>query len=442
MARQLNRLSPTKVTSLKKPGFYADGGNLYLQIMKGSGAKSWIFRYTPRGSGRMRLMGLGPTHTVGLKEARDQALKYRKVLLAGADPIEERDKERKQVALTAARSMTFDQCRDAYIETHQAGWKNAKHRQQWTNTLATYISPVFGSFAVQDIDTGLVVKALKQNLNPDPKDPKQEFWTTKAKTAGDVRNRVEKILGWATSSEYRSGENPARWRGHLQNLLASHTKTRKVEPRPALPYTQIGEFCAALKQRDGVAARTLEFLIETAARSGEVTGARPEEFDLETKIWTVPAERMKGGRIHRVPLTDRAIFIVRSLIGAGKYVFPGVTPTKPMSDTKLSKLIKQMNKTNAKEGRPRWLDPRLGNKEIVPHGFRSTFRDWAYEQTNFPRDLAEAALAHKVGDETELAYRRGDALDKRRKLMEVWSRYCSAPLRTATVTPLNAGAAR
>jgi integrase len=410
MARELNKLSSLKIKSISERGFYADGGGLYLQVAPG-GSKSWVFRF--KKDGRARDMGLGPIGTIELKEAREVARVCRKLRLEGVDPIDQREKARQEVKLAATRAMTFDQCRDVYIQTHSAGWKNPKHRQQWTNALQTYVTPVFGALPVQDIDTAVIVKAL----NP--------IWTTKPETAGRIRGRIETILNWATSSGLRSGENPARWRGHLANLLISQAKIRKVKHHAALPYAQIGQFMVDLRGQAGIAARALEFTIETVGRTTEIRGAKPEEFDLEKKVWTVPAERMKGGILHRVPLTDRAVEIVRSMIGRGTYVFPGSSLKKPLSDASMSAVLDRMGITNA-----------------TVHGFRSSFRDWAHEQTNFPREIAEAALAHKVGDETELAYKRGDALEKRRKLMDAWSRYCSMPLRTATVTPLNAGAAR
>lgn len=410
MPRLLNKLTPLKIKSLSERGFYADGGGLYLQVAPG-GSKSWVFRF--KKDGRARDMGLGSISTMDLKEVREVARTCRRLRMEGVDPIDQREKVRQDAQLAAAHAMTFDQCRDAYIETHKAGWRSKKHGEQWANTLQTYVTPVFGSLPVQDIDTALIIKALKP------------IWTAKNASAGRIRGRIESILGWATSSGFRSGDNPARWRGHLENLLVSGVKVRKVKHHPALPYIQIGQFMADLRSKAGIAARALEFTIETAARSGEVIGAKAEEFDLANKVWTVPADRMKGGVIHRFPLTDAAVAIVRAMIGKGDYVFPGASLKKSLSNMAMLATM-----------------DRMGRGELTVHGFRSSFRDWAHEQTNFPRELAEAALAHKVGDETELAYKRGDALEKRRKLMDAWSRYCSMPQRTATVTPLNAAAAQ
>lgn len=285
MARVSNRLSAVKVGSAAEKGMYPDGGGLYLQVSAG-GAKSWIFRFML--GGRARETGLGPLHAIPLAEARKRAAECRRMRHDGMDPIEMRKVQRDQTKLEAAKSMTFDACATAYIDAHETGWRNAKHRDQWRNTLNSYAGPVFGSLPVQAVDVGLVMKAL------------ESIWTTKPETASRLRGRIEAVLDWATVRGYRKGDNPARWRGHLDKLLPPRSKVRKVEHHAALPYVEIAGFVTALRGQDGIAARALEFLILTATRTGEVIGARWDEVDLEKKTWIVPAARMKAGREHRV----------------------------------------------------------------------------------------------------------------------------------------------
>jgi len=283
------------------------------------------------------------------------------------------------------RAMTFSQCAEAYIETHEPAWRSTRHLQQWNESLRMYVGPVIGTLPVQQIDVALVMKVL------------QPIWQSKTETASRVRQRIEAVLDWATASGFRTGDNPARWRGHLENLLPPTNKIQKVKHLAALPYAQVGAFLAGLRKRGSLAARALEFTVLTATRSGEVLGARWSEVDFEPKVWTVPAERTKGHREHRVPLARRALEILRALPRSGDRVFP--------------------------LGRDAlWFEAPEG---ATVHGFRSSFRDWCAEQTNFPREVAEAALGHVVGDSTERAYWRGDVLEKRRKLMEAWAGYCS-----------------
>ena len=287
MARAVHRLTAVAVARHKKPGMYPDGGGLWLQITK-SASKSWSFRFML--NGQAREMGLGPLHTVGLADARAAAVECRKLLLARIDPIEARKAKHAGEALNAARSITFDECATEYIKAQRPGWSNPKHADQWTNTLKAYASPVFGRFPVQAVDTELIVRALSK------------IWTAKTETASRVRQRIEAVLDWATASGFRNGDNPARWAGHLEHKLTNPTKLKNVKHISALPFAKIARFLPELKKQEGVAARALEFLILTAARTGEIRGAVWSEIDLEEKAWTIPAERMKMKREHRVPL--------------------------------------------------------------------------------------------------------------------------------------------
>jgi integrase len=391
MSRGTSRLSAVVLPKLK-PGMHSDGHGLYLQV-KG-GARTWIFRFMRQG--RSREMGLGPLHTVSLSEARNKARECRQLLLEGQDPIEARKAKRAEVRLAAATAMTFKNCGEAYIASHQAGWKNPKHAKQWPATLETYAYPVFGALPVQAVDVGLVMKVL------------EPIWTEKPETASRVRGRIEAILDWAKARGYRDGENPARWRGHLENLLPRKSKVRAVEHLSALPYAELADFMAELRAQKGVAARALEFAVLTVARTGAVIGAQWSEISVAERLWTVPAARMKAGREHRVPLCDRAIEILREMepLREGEFVFPGWRPGKPMWNMAMLKVLQRMDRG-----------------DLTAHGFRSTFSDWCAEQTNFPAEVREMALAHAVSDKVEAAYRRGDLFQKRRDLMEAWARY-------------------
>ncbi len=294
-------------------------------------------------------------------------------------------------------------------KAHRVGWRNAKHAQQWENSLATYASPVFGKLPVQSVDEGLVMKAL------------EDIWETKTETANRVRSRIELVLDWAKARKYRSGENPARWRGHLDKLLAKPRNVAPVRHHPALPYAQAPQFLTDLRERNGLSPRALEFTILTACRVGEAVKAQWPEFDLEARVWTVPGARMKSKREHRVPLSDAAMAILaalKPLRQRGDYVFPGWRIGRHLTDAAVLKVLRDM-----------------GRGEFTVHGFRSTFRDWAAEQTSYPREVAEAALAHVVGDKTEAAYRRGDLFEKRRRMIDDWARYLAKPV-TASVTPI------
>jgi integrase len=403
------KLKALQVAKLHKPGMYADGGGLYLQVtanaQDGEPAKSWIYRYMLRG--KAREMGLGSLNTISLQQARDKALDCRRLRQERIDPIEARNAARAQGALEAAKSITFKQAATEYVRSHRAGWRNAKHAAQWSATLATYAEPKIGALSVQAIDTGLVLKVL------------EPIWTAKPETASRLRGRIEAILDWAKVRGYRVGENPARWRGHLDKLLPARNKVRRVEHHAALPYPAMPEFMISLRAQQGAAARALEFAILTAARTGEVIGARWDEIDLAGKVWIIPAGRMKAGKEHRVALSDRALALLgdaRALIGldamAGAqspFIFGGGRSGRPLSNMALLMLLR-----------------RMGHGDLTAHGFRSTFRDWAAECTNFPSEVVEMALAHAVGDKVEAAYRRGNLLVKRFALMSAWAEYCAS----------------
>jgi integrase len=397
MSQFVGRLTALKVLKVKQPGMYADGAGLYLQVT-GDGAarvaKSWIYRFTLRG--RAREMGLGPLSTFGLAEARAKAADCRRLTYEGVDPIEARRTEHAEAALDAAKSLTFKECTEQYVAAYRAGWRNAKHAAQWSTTVETYADPVIGSLPVQKIDTALVMKIV------------EPLWSKKPETAARLRGRIEAVLDWATARGYRQGENPARWRGHLDKLLPARGKVRKVKHHAALPYDELPEFMAALRAQDGVSARALEFLILTAARTGEVIGARPNE--IKDKVWTVPAGRMKGGIEHRVPLSVPASAIVEKMRKGqcGAFLFAGRKRNTPLSNMAMLKLLERMN-------RP----------DLTSHGFRSTFRDWAAERTNYPREVVEMALAHAIENKVEAAYRRGDLFEKRRVLMAEWAKFCA-----------------
>jgi integrase len=410
-ARVIGKLTTIRVQQAKRRGLYGDGGGLFLQVSP-SGTKSWVFRY--KEAGKLRVMGLGPLHTISLADAREKARECRRQRLEGKDPIEERKVGRAAARLDAAKAITFKECAEGYIAAHKAAWRNAKHAYQWPATLSTYVYPHFGALSVQSVDVTLVMKAL------------EPIWTAKPETASRVRGRIESIIDWATARGYRRGENPARWRGHLENLLPNRSKIRRVEHYPALPYAEIGTFMVELRRQEGVGARALEFAILTAARTGEVIGARWGEINIADRLWIVPAERMKAGKEHRVPLSDAAIAILEKMqaIRSGESVFPGGRRGRPLSGMAMLMLLR-----------------RMGCRDLTVHGFRSTFRDWSAECTAFPAEVAEMALAHTVSDKVEAAYRRGDLFQKRRQIMEAWAKFCDMPATAGEVVPMRAIAA-
>jgi len=393
-ARTQHRLSSRRVDTERKQGRYADGGGLYLQVSP-QGTKSWLFRFTL--GGKARQMGLGAIQTISLREARNAALKCRKLLHEGVDPIEARKRERSSKRIQDETAKTFKECAEAFINTHKAGWQNAKHAAQWTSTLETYAYPVIGSLPVQDVDVSLIMNVL------------EPIWQEKNETASRVRGRIENIIDWATVANYRKGENPARWKGRLEIMLPAKSAVSKVKHHKALPYDEIGAFMRELEKRDGVSARGLEFLILTAGRTGEVMGATWAEIDLDKAIWTIPADRMKASKEHRGPLPEKAVTLLRGMqdTTVSEFVFPGAQPNRPLSNMAFLQLIK-----------------RMGRGGLTAHGFRSTFRDWVAERTILSSEVAEMALAHAVSDKVEAAYRRGDLFDKRRKMMDAWADYC------------------
>lgn len=403
--RTLNRLTAIQVTRTKKPGVYSDGGGLYLQISR-TLAKSWLFRYMRQG--KARGMGLGPVHTVSLVEARIKALDCRRQLVNGIDPLDDKLAKRRAEKREQAKSLPFRDCASQYIEAHRQSWKNGKHAAQWESTLTTYAYPIFGDMLVSDIDTDEVVRVL------------EPIWTTKTETATRLRGRIEAILAWATVRRYRAGLNPARWKGHLDQLLAKPSRLQKVKHHAALPYSDARNFMKLLHDQEGTAALALQLVILTASRTNEVIGARRSEFDLASGVWTIPPERMKAKREHRVPLSTDSVKLLKPLLegGTGEFVFPATKVGKHLSNMAMLQLLKRMER-----------------EDLTVHGFRSTFKDWARETTDYPREVSEAALAHVIGDQTEAAYARGDLFLKRAGLMQDWAGYllaASAPTRAPT----------
>jgi integrase len=390
----LERLTPLQVRRLGR-GWHNDGGGLYLRV-DADGGRYWFFRWGARGA---KYLALGPTHTIGLARAREKARAARELLIDGRDPKTERAALRLTAKVEAAKRVSFADCVGHYFANHRAAW-SPKHARDWRQTLRDYAEPMLGALPVGTIDTALVLKVL------------EPVWASRTVMAGRLRARIESVLDFAKARGFRDGDNPARWRGHLDHLLPAPRKLASVEHYAALPYADISAFMGRLSERDGVAARALEFTILTAARAGESCGARWDEISGD--VWTVPAARMKSGREHRVPLSGAACDVLARLPRAGHLIFPG-RPSRAVSPTTIYRLAVE-----------------LGAK--TTHGFRSAFRDWAGDKTGFPREVAEAALAHVIGDETERAYRRGDALELRRELMEAWARHCSGET-ASTVVP-------
>jgi len=405
MPKKAAGLTARKVETVKTPGMFADGNGLYLQVTQ-TGAKTWIFRYQI--SGRRRDMGLGSTNVVSLAEARQKAADSRKLVTGGIDPIEDRAHQEATAALAVAKVITFKECAAALIENMTPGWKNEKHAAQWTATLDAYAYPVFGDLSVSGIDTGLVLKVL------------EPIWSTKTETASRVRGRIEAVLDYAKVRGYRDGENPARWKGHLDHILPAKGAVAKVEHHASLPYVEMGAFWPKLQIQDGMGARALEFAILTACRSGEVFGTRWDEIDLEACSWIIPAERMKAEAEHRVPLSEPAVALLRKLsaVRQNDFVFPGQRPNRPLSNMAMKMTLRRMK------------------VDVTAHGFRSTFRTWVAERTAYPHEVAEAALTHTQGDKVVAAYQRGDLFEKRRRLMADWATFVGTAGTAGAVLPL------
>jgi integrase len=428
---RLNRLTAVKVQQARKSGLYADGGGLHLQVTQGvdgSLNKSWLFRFSVRDASkrsgrRERWMGLGSIGTVNLVDARAAALDARKLCRSAIDPIEARNAAKAATALAQAKTKTFDQCRNAYIMANKAGWRNKKHQEQWTNTLETYATPIFGNLPVAAISTALVTEVL------------EPLWTTKPETASRLRQRIERVLDWAKVKGFRDGDNCARWKGHLDQVLPALSKVRKVRHHPALPYPHMAAFMLDLRKRSGIAPRALEFAILTGMRTEAVIGARRTEVDVAEKVWTVPPERAKrknqNWTPHRVALSSAALKVLATLSSdehGGDFLFPGGRPGQPLSNGAMLELSKEMD----------WADEK-GNR-ITPHGFRSTLRTWAAECTDFPDNLVKASLGQTVGTKVDAAYQRGDMFEKRKRLMADWADFCArAPAGGKVVSIASAG---
>ena len=390
----------TPHTDKKTRKLYRFGKEGLLLQVTGAGVKSWCYRYTHKG--KTRLMGLGPVWRISFDEASKRVRKAVVLLDDGIDPLAERDIMKQQKAEEEAHCMTFSACAEAYIESHQNAWKSSKHAAQWRATLQTYAHPVLGNKSVAEIDLGMVKKVLVP------------IWLKKNETAERVRGRVEKILAWATVHGYRTGDNPARWAGYLSEIFPKRTAVRKIQHHPALPYMKLPEFMRVLECSAGIGGWLMRFLILTATRTTEARAAEWSEIDFQQQVWSIPAQRMKAARPHRVPLSEPAIDILKHMKAindaqatSSKYVFNGQRWGNHPSEAIMLALLK-----------------RIGRTDIVPHGFRSTFRDFVAEKTDFPRELAEAALAHALQDKTEAAYQRGDYLEKRRELMTAWANFC------------------
>jgi len=390
----------------KPDGMHGDGGNLWLQVTPGG--RSWLFRF--RWGAKQREMGLGAISEIPLADARGRAAICRRLVREGVDPIERR-RSLAAAAAPAART-TFKQAAQRYFDSKKAGWKSDKHTIQFTSTMRDYVNPIVGELAVQDVDTDLVLRVLEQQLKDDQGKDIGALWTTHPETASRVRARIEQVLDWASARKMRQGDNPARWRGNLSALLPDRKKVRAVAHHAALPYGEMFGFWSALQQRTSVSAEALRFTILTAARTGEVIGARWSEIDVDAGVWTIPAERMKAHRLHRVPLCDEALAVLERLkalkVADDGFVFPGASKGAALSNMAQAMLLRK-----------------LGRGDLTVHGFRSTFRDWAAELTAHSNEMVEMALAHTVGNKVEAAYRRGDMFERRRRLMEDWSTHCT-----------------
>ena len=422
MARKSRELSALTVGRLDTIGYHHVGGvaGLVLQVTK-TGTKSWLLRVLV--GGKRREIGLGGYPDVTLAGAREKARALREKIQNGVDPVAERQAARDALAAAIASTLTFKLAADKYIAANEIGWKNEKHRKQWISTLETYAYPKIGKLPVSAIDTAHIIAVL------------EPMWKERTETASRLRGRIESVLDWATVRGYRKGENPARWRGHLDKMLPPKSKVRKVAHHPALDYREVGAFVATLRNVDGMGARALQFAILTAARSGEVRGATWKEIDRAAGLWVVPAERMKAEKEHSIPLSKEALCLLDNLprMAGCRLVFPS-TSNAVLSDMTLTAVIRRMDESRGKAGEPGWKD--RDGKVVTAHGFRSTFRDWAGETTAYPREVIEHALAHQLKDKAEAAYQRGTLLDKRRRLMAEWARFCTTRPTKAAVTPI------
>lgn len=392
MPKIAKHLSERAVGAIKAEGRHAVGGVPGLHLRVSAGHRGWILRV--KVGEQRRDIGLGPYPSISLAKAREKARAIHDQLRMGQDPVAPRRQQQATLAAKSAAERSFGWCAEEYMRTKSAEWSNPKHRQQWENTLKTYAFPHLADLPVSSIDLPQVLACL------------EPIWSIKNETASRLRGRIETILDWATVRKYRHGENPARWKGHLDKVMAAPSKVQKVEHHRAVPVEDIGGFMRDLRAREGLSARALEFLILTAARSGEVRGATWSEINLASAVWTVPAERMKAGQEHRVPLSDAAMALLHSLpsVQGSVLIFPG-SKGQPLSDMTMTAVMRRME------------------VDAVPHGFRSTFRDWVGEKTHHPRELAEQALAHTLESKVEAAYRRGDGLEKRRLMMQEWAAF-------------------
>lgn len=425
MPKKAKELSAIEVKRIKKPGRHAVGivPGLLL-VVKETGAKSWMLR-TVAGNKR-RNIGLGGYPEVSLAEARGKAREIKRQIQQGIDPVAERQARRRALIEEQSRKMTFSEAARLCHEKKRPEYRKEKYAQDWISSVNRYAIPVIGDMTVDEIELPHILKVL------------EPIWRERTETATRLRQRLEHILNWATVSGYRTGENPARWKGHLDAVLPRPSKFHQEAHLPALPWTEIGGFLKDLRMREGMAARALEFLILTAVRSGEIRLATWDEIDLEKRTWTIPAERTKMQQDHVVPLSGDAMKILCALprLAGSTHIFPAPRGGA-LSDMTISKKIKDMHNAAVKGGVNGYIDPKQG-RVVVPHGFRSTFRDWAAEKTNFPREVCEKALGHAIGNEVEAAYRRGDLFEKRRKLMDAWAEFCNKGLadNIATVTTI------
>lgn len=420
MPKVVAPLSEAAVRKLKVPGLYTVGGvpGLKLQVAN-ENARSWILRATV--ADKVRDIGLGSYPTIPLKAARDMAGEMKLQIQQGLDPLHERQKKKGELAAARASRKTFDECAEDYIKSIEKKWKNRKTPAQWTSSLETYASPTIGKLSVSDIDTAHIIKIL------------EPIWSTKTETASRVRGRIESVLAYATTRGFRNGDNPARLKGHLDTLLPSASALKGNKHHPALAYGDIGRFVVDLRAVGSVAARALEFSILTAARSGEVRGAKWNEIDLNAAQWTIPADRMKATKQHVIPLSKQAVKLLKEMQkeSQGGYIFPGQRAAT-LSDMTIAKVVKSLHSKAVARGENGYVDPHSDNRVVTPHGFRSTFRDWAGEQSPFPREVIEHALAHQLKDKAEAAYQRGSSLPKRIKLMRAWADYCDKVTQSAS----------